>query len=1205
MAKEFRFGFIIEGNSEKGTKALRVTRVEGEKLAKQTDKVRTSTDRYRKAAEEQNKVLGRAKTMIAGLAGAAGFGALSIAVAKNTREFGAAVSNLSAITGAVGEDLEYLSDQARDIGKTTTLSAIQAVDAFKLVASAKPDLLQSGEALNMVTREAVALSEAAKIDLSQAADILGTSLNQYQAGADQASRYINVLAAGSQLGASAISDTSQALKNVGAAANAAGVDFETTNAAIQALAAGGLKASEAGTGLRNIILKLEASSEQNLRPSVVGLSGALTNLAERQLSVTELQKKFGMEGVIAAQTLVDQVSIVQKLETELRGTSIAYEQAATNTDNLDGDILKLQSSFESLTLTIGNAEEGAMRGFIKSTSHVIGLVDDLAEDSMPALNAILALTATTLVTRFAPAVYLALGPVGVLTGLLAGLALAYQNVRSRVDEARESLYDMNTQTISGAEATIIDLAKQINDLGMEYRELDSQLNAGTIGIGEYTIASVDLQREEQRLQELMDQTSERLKVLRESQASVKESTEQLDTATGGLSETVGTLTGSYAELVAKQKPLFTSLPLLRNEIQLVSEGVGVLSAATQASSVELVDWNSILTNLSYGVVPGFNGTIADTEFRMMGVTDAVAKSTDELGIHKNLVENTQREWANLIDTFIDGESDIGDFFDTFAKGIKRVVAEAAAADLANLIFGNGSGGNLTSLFSNAESLFSGGGGGSGGSGAGLNLGLGDLASGASAAWTALTAGGGSALPAAGAGAEAWAGFYGASGGTGGGLMSSLSGFMTSPAGIAIMVGLAGKVIHDMTNDPDGYHRGMAGFLAAPTPGAPAASQFDLQAAASGFDPTGFADGPASQAAARAIWEQFRAWDETVVALVNSAGGSVSLANATLGGFGVEGTGNGTFFGRTQKTTDAQFQTQIDSYVMQLAKHVEGLAPETMAQLMGASSAQQVVDILGGLTESVEEESEAARAQTEAINDQVESQGELTLSLDHLSAVMADAPNQTQVAIAQAMQNAEARAAASTSAVATRSRPATSVTDIGNAFTHKTIGDAQQSMYIDSQALARGLNLSRSEQDALGLTSGFFKAIEAMMSDGVETWEEITAIHAMNPAASRALGIQDAIVAMAGKRVDGSHAAGLDYVPFDGYVGRLHRGERVQSAGQARDADRTASEVRKLREETGYLRSIMETMLVSSNSTARTLDEAIRTGDGSLAVKVIS
>lgn len=299
-----------------------------------------------------------ASMTIAAAAAAAIFTGQSIAA---NRKFEKSLSDLSAITGSTGSQLEYLKAQSLAIGASTTLSASQASQAFKLIASAKPDLLESATALNEVTRAAVTLAEAAGTDLPTAADTLGGALNQFGADADEATRFINVLAAGAKFGASEINDTAIALKNSGVAAKSVGVGFEEANAAIQALAAVGIKGGEAGTGLRNILLKLESDVDSRLRPSVNGLVGALQNLSNLQEDSTQLTKRFGLENVVAAQALTGNVKAVSDLRDKLTGTNTAMEQASIRTSNLDGDMLALASSAEALQLAIGEKLNPAAR----------------------------------------------------------------------------------------------------------------------------------------------------------------------------------------------------------------------------------------------------------------------------------------------------------------------------------------------------------------------------------------------------------------------------------------------------------------------------------------------------------------------------------------------------------------------------------------------------------------------------------------------------------------------------------------------------------------------------------------------------------------------------------------------------------------------------------------------------------------------------
>ncbi len=175
-------------------------------------RVKKSLTDVNRTLDRTTKKAGRSKAALLevsrGLLGPLGLAAAAIAVVGAFKKvidvstvFQKSISELSAITGATGEDLVFLEGQAKLLGRTTTLSASQVATGFKLIASAKPDLLESGEALTEVTKQAITLAEAAGITLPNAAIALAGSLNQFQADADQAGRFINVLAAGSKRGA--------------------------------------------------------------------------------------------------------------------------------------------------------------------------------------------------------------------------------------------------------------------------------------------------------------------------------------------------------------------------------------------------------------------------------------------------------------------------------------------------------------------------------------------------------------------------------------------------------------------------------------------------------------------------------------------------------------------------------------------------------------------------------------------------------------------------------------------------------------------------------------------------------------------------------------------------------------------------------------------------------------------------------------------
>lgn len=104
-------------------------------------------------------------------------------------------------------------------------------------------------------------------DVKGATDALTTSMLQFKVNlndpieaASEMERMMNVMAAGAQEGASEVVQTSQALVQAGGMAKLANVSFEETNSALQALAQGGKYGAEAGVGLRNVLIKMNAPS---------------------------------------------------------------------------------------------------------------------------------------------------------------------------------------------------------------------------------------------------------------------------------------------------------------------------------------------------------------------------------------------------------------------------------------------------------------------------------------------------------------------------------------------------------------------------------------------------------------------------------------------------------------------------------------------------------------------------------------------------------------------------------------------------------------------------------------------------------------------------------------------------------------------------------------------------------------------------------
>lgn len=261
-------------------------------------------------------------------------------------------AELKALTGLDDESIQWLTKQAEQLSTTMDESGLrirqssdEILQAYMLIGSKKPELLKDKEALNAVTIEAMRLAAAAKIDLKDAVTATTVSLNMYGESADQAARYVNVLAAGSKEGAADVSAQAASIKNAGVAASGAVVSIEQLQGTIQMLAEKGLEAEPAGTALRKFFLVLQTGPDET-NPKVVGLQTALENLNKKSLAAAQIQTMFGEEAYSAATILIDNADKVRQYTEAVTDTNIAMEQAAINSDTNEAKMAQYRNSIK-------------------------------------------------------------------------------------------------------------------------------------------------------------------------------------------------------------------------------------------------------------------------------------------------------------------------------------------------------------------------------------------------------------------------------------------------------------------------------------------------------------------------------------------------------------------------------------------------------------------------------------------------------------------------------------------------------------------------------------------------------------------------------------------------------------------------------------------------------------------------------------------
>ena len=297
-------------------------------------------------------------------AGTVAFAAIAAKSLSMAGDYDAAMRSVQAKTGATGETLETLTEQSREMGRTTVHSATEAARGQAFLAQAGFD----AEEVLATLPGTLNLATAGELGLAEAADIASNVLTGFNLNVSEADRVSDVLALTAQSTNTNVQQMGDAMKYAAAVAAAADADFEETAAAIGLLANAGLQGETGGTALRGAMSKLlnptKAAQKilDKLGVSAVTSTGSLKPLHEivgqfedAGLTAGDAMKIFGQRAGPGMLALVSQGS---KALVDLTGELKNAEGTAKKTADIMGGGLwgamkKFQSIAESAFISFG------------------------------------------------------------------------------------------------------------------------------------------------------------------------------------------------------------------------------------------------------------------------------------------------------------------------------------------------------------------------------------------------------------------------------------------------------------------------------------------------------------------------------------------------------------------------------------------------------------------------------------------------------------------------------------------------------------------------------------------------------------------------------------------------------------------------------------------------------------------------------------
>jgi TP901 family phage tail tape measure protein len=427
------------------------------------------------SAQRMGRSIGRA---IAAFGGIALSGATLGRFVRTVGDFETSMSKVAAISGATDAELARLRDTAKELGATTRFSASQAADGLGFLAMAGFSATEAITAIPGV----LDMAAAGGLELARAADIASNVLSGFGMEADEAARVSDVLAKAAASSNTNIEQLGGAMSYAAPAAAAIGEELEMTAAAIGVLSDAGIQGQRAGVAVANVMSRMvsptkaarSALADLGLTAADVnveqhGLQAVMDTLAASGIGLAEANELVGVEMGKALLVMIEGADKMAVYDETLRNAEgSARQMAATMSDNLQGDLLAMNSAIEGLIISVGDTgATGGLRSVVQGITDLIRAASEweYLDKVVMALGGIAVAAAAVMFPVAAAAAALTVGAIYIAShwedlnqrfpAIMGGITSAMEGARAYVaDEWAPAMEEAGTGGMTGIESSI-------------------------------------------------------------------------------------------------------------------------------------------------------------------------------------------------------------------------------------------------------------------------------------------------------------------------------------------------------------------------------------------------------------------------------------------------------------------------------------------------------------------------------------------------------------------------------------------------------------------------------------------------------------------------------------------------------------------------------------------------------------------------------
>ncbi|EOS26616.1 phage tail tape measure protein, TP901 family, core region [Lachnospiraceae bacterium 3-1] len=389
----------------------------------------------------------------------AAVGGLGAAAVKVASDFDSAMSQVAAVSGATGKDLEALRDKAREMGSKTKFSASEAAEAMNYMAMAgwkTNDMLSGIEGI-------MNLAAASGEDLATTSDIVTDALTALGLSAKDSGHFADILAAASSNANTNVSMMGETFKYCAPVAGALGFSAEDTAEAIGLMANAGIKSSQAGTAMRSMMTNLtgevkfvgDAFGEltvqtTNTDGSMRSLGDILADCRAAFAQMSESEKAANAEALVGKNAMSGFLAVmnaapgdIEKLNSAINNCDgTAEKMAATMQDNLAGQLTILKSQLEELAISIGEILMPYIRQIVGWIQGLVDWLNSLDEGTKKIIVTVALVAA-------------ALGPVLIVIGKVVGAVGTIMTVVPQIASAISGVIAFVSGTVIPAISAVV------------------------------------------------------------------------------------------------------------------------------------------------------------------------------------------------------------------------------------------------------------------------------------------------------------------------------------------------------------------------------------------------------------------------------------------------------------------------------------------------------------------------------------------------------------------------------------------------------------------------------------------------------------------------------------------------------------------------------------------------------------------------------